>query len=72
MPDISSKVVRACQFAAAVIDWEVKKRRRLNPNFNPDEVWASVTYDAHIRVGTPLLRAGKGFYVNRQGDWEEV
>ena len=27
----------------AVIDWELNKRRRLNPRFNANEIWASVT-----------------------------
>lgn len=72
MTAISPKLERACQFAAAVIAWEVEKRRRLNPCFNPDEVWASVTLDAHIRVGTPLLHPGEGYYVNGHGDWMKV
>ncbi len=71
MNQISPTLSRACQFAAAAIDWQVTKRKRLNPRFNPDEVWASVTLDANIRVGTPLLRPGKGYYVNHRGDsWE--
>ena len=58
--------------ATALITWEIDKRQRLNPRFNPDEVWASVTQDARICVGTPLLHPGKGYYVDRHGDWEEV
>ena len=68
MDEISQSVSRACQFAAAVVAWEVEKRRRLNPHFNPDEVWASVRLDARICVGTPLLHPGEGYYVNHCGD----
>lgn len=40
MSGISPKRFRACEFAAAVVTREVEKRRRLNPNFNPDGLWA--------------------------------
>lgn len=71
MNQTDSRLSRACQFAAAVVDWEVRKRKRLNPRVNPDEVWASVTNDANIRVGTPLLHPGEGYYVNHRGySWE--
>ena len=68
MIDISPRLSRACELAAAVVSREVEKRRRLNPHFNPDEVWASVTVDAHIFIGTPLLRPGEGYYVTHCGD----
>ena len=72
MKQISPTLARACQVAAAVVDWEVNKRRRLNPRFNPEELWASVTHEARIYVGTPLLHTGKGYYVNHRGDYWEV
>jgi hypothetical protein len=68
MTDLSPRLSRACELAAAVLAREVDKRRRLNPYFNPDEVWASVTVDAHIFVGTPLLYPGQGYYVDHRGD----
>lgn len=71
MNNINSTLVRACQFAAAMIAREVATRRRFNHDFNPDEVWASVTRDAKIHIGTPLLYPGEGYYVNHSGDrWE--
>ncbi|MFQ6021399.1 MAG: hypothetical protein ACE5NW_01650 [Acidiferrobacterales bacterium] len=71
MDHINPRLARACQFAAAMIAREVAKRRRFNHGFNPDEVWASVTRDATIHVGTPLLHPGEGYYVNHCGDrWE--
>lgn len=70
--EINPTISRACQFAAALIDWELRKRQRLDPRFNPNELWASVTHDARICVGTPLLRPGQGYYVNQQGEWTEV
>ena len=69
---ISPRLNRACQVATALIIWEIDKRRRLNPRINPDEIWASVTQDARIFIGTPLLHPGEGYYVDRRGDWEEV
>ncbi len=71
MSQTNPKLNRACEFVAAMIDWEIAKRRRFNRNFNPDEVWASVTHDATIHVVTPLLHPGEGFYVNYFGNrWE--
>ncbi|MFQ5936950.1 MAG: hypothetical protein ACE5LB_11150 [Acidiferrobacterales bacterium] len=72
MNALTPTLTRACEFAAAVIAEELKTRQCLNPSFNADEVWASVTHDATIRVGTPLLHPGQGYYVNHDGQHWEV
>lgn len=72
MNAISPQIARACQMAAAFIDREVRTRQRLNPHFNPGELWASVTHDARIRIGTPLLRSGQGYYVSHRGHYWKV
>lgn len=69
MSDRDRLLLKAFQLAATMVEWEFEKRRRLNASCNPDELWASVTHDAHIRVGTPLLRPGQGYYVDRGGSW---
>ena len=72
MSNLSPKPMRAFQFASAMTERELAKRRRSNPSFNPDELWASVTHQAHICVGTPLIPAGKGYYVDYKGNWKEA
>jgi hypothetical protein len=69
---ISPRLERACQVAAALVDHQLNIRQRLNPAFNPAELWASVTHDARICVGTPLLRPGQGYYVDHRGQWLET
>lgn len=58
--------------AAKRLQWELHKRRLLNPEFNPEEIWAAITYDGRIRVGTPVLHSGQGFYLNHSGEQIEV
>ena len=72
MAGIDPRMERACDVAAAFLAHELNLRRRLRPNFNPDELWASVTRDARISIGTPLLREGQGYYVNHCGNWTEA
>ena len=69
---ISPKLAKAVEIAAAFVQREISKRKRLNPDSNPDEVWASVTYDGRIFIGTPLLHAGQGLYVDHFGHWKEA
>ena len=69
MSNMDQLLLKALQLAATMVEWEFEKRRRLNPSCNPDELWASVTHDAHILVGTPLLHRGEGYYVDREGNW---
>lgn len=56
--------------AVAFIQREVTKRMRITAKaVNPMEIWASVTHDGRIMVGTPILRPGQGYYVNHDGTW---
>ena len=60
------------QLAADMIQHEIYKVRKLAPDFNPDDLWASVDHTGRIRVGTPVLHQGQGYYVDYRGEWEEV
>lgn len=61
------RIERAIDIAIALVTREVNVRTRLNPSFCKDELWAAVTADGQILVGTPLLRDGQGTYVDHQG-----
>jgi hypothetical protein len=63
---------KAIEIAATCIEHEVQVRRRLDPNIPAEELWAGVTLDGRIVIGHPVLPSGQGFYVNHQGEWEEV
>jgi hypothetical protein len=65
------KLAKGIEIATAFVQREVKKRTRLNPEgCNPEEIWASLTHDGRIFIGTPLLRTGQGFYVDYRGRWQ--
>ena len=58
--------------AASRLRLEVRKQQKLYQDFDPDEIWASVTTSGRIQVGTPVLRPGDGYYVNHRGEWESA
>ena len=70
MNTTSPRLARAVDIAAAFVQRELTKRMRLNANYTPADIWASVTFDGHICIGTPLLARGQGYYVNHSGQWE--
>lgn len=72
MTNITPRLLKAFEIAAAFVHRAITIRLRLNPNTNPDEVWAAVNFDGRILIGTPLLRQGQGFYVDQRGHWKEV
>jgi hypothetical protein len=61
------RLIRAIDIAVALIEREVSVRSRLNPEFCKDELWAAVTADGQILIGTPLIRDGQGMYVDHEG-----
>lgn len=61
------RMARAADIAAAFIQRELSVRLRLNPDFRKEDLWAAVTSDGRIFIGTPLLRDGQGAYVDHQG-----
>lgn len=64
-----SKTTASCPEVLAVelLDKELHKRQLLNPEFNPEEIWAAITYDGRVRIGTPMLHCGQGYYLDYQG-----
>lgn len=70
---VTPTLVKAFDIATAFVQQELNVRMRLDPDGCAEEdVWASVTHDGRIFVGTPLLRSGQGYYVKHDGNWEEV
>ena len=63
---------RAVDIAAAFVQHELTKRMRLNPNYTPADIWAGVTHDGRIFVGTPVLQQGQGYYVDHRGHWRQA
>jgi hypothetical protein len=61
------RVARAIDIAVAFIERELSVRMRLNPHFCKEELWAAVTVDGQILIGTPLIRDGQGMYVDHEG-----
>jgi hypothetical protein len=72
MPFTDTQRAKAVEVAVAFIQREIYIRMRLNPETNPAEIWATVTFDGRIRLGTPVLHTGQGFYVNHSGNWKEA
>jgi hypothetical protein len=61
------RIAKAIDIAAAFVERELSIRMRLNPQFRKEELWAAVTADGQILIGTPLLRDGQGMYVDHEG-----
>ena len=72
MTSITPQLTKAIEIAAALVDCEVSKCRRLNPQIAPEEIWAGIGLDGRIVVGHPLLPAGRGLYVDHHGCWTEA
>jgi hypothetical protein len=72
MQNITPTLTKAFEIAAAFVGREVTIRLRLDPLTNPDEIWAAVTFDGRIFIGTPALHGGQGFYVDHNGNWMEA
>jgi len=72
MINVTPYLAKAIEIAAACVDKEIRVRRRLDPEFPAEELWAGVALDGRILVGHPVLPSGQGFYVNHQGQWQEV
>lgn len=68
----TSKLSKAIEIAEAFLRREISKQQRLNPGLNPDEIWAGVSFDGRIVIGTPMFHEGHGVYVNHNGHWKEV
>ena len=71
MINLTPHLAKAVEIATAFLQSEVNKAKRLNPHFNPQEVWASVSLEGRIIIGTPLLHGARGLYVNHDGHWME-
>ena len=67
MIEATPRIARAIDIAVAFVARELDVRTRLNPSFCKDELWAAVTEDGQILIGTPLLRDGQGMYVDHEG-----
>lgn len=67
-----TKLDRAFDIATAFVQRELNKRTRLNPNYTPADIWAVVTHDGRIFIGTPVLHQGQGYYVDHDGQWWQV
>jgi hypothetical protein len=65
-------IAKAIDIAAAFVERELNIRLRLNPHFCKDELWAAVTVDGQILIGTPLLQDGQGMYVDHNGQSMEA
>lgn len=61
------RIARAIDIAIALVERELSVRTRLNPSFCRNELWAAVTPEGQILIGTPLLRDGQGTYVDPDG-----
>jgi hypothetical protein len=72
MVTLTPYLAKAIEIAAACLEREFQVRRRLDPEIPPEELWAGVTLDGRIVIGHPVLPRGQGFYVNQQGEWQEV
>jgi hypothetical protein len=72
MITLTPYLAKAIEIAAACVEKEYRVRRRLDPEFPAEELWAGVGLDGRIVVGHPVLPCGQGFYVNHQGEWQEV
>jgi hypothetical protein len=67
MTHSDTKLNRGIDIATAFIQRELYKRRCLNPNFSSTDIWAGLTHDGRIFIGTPLLQRGQGYYVDYLG-----
>jgi len=67
MIERTPRIARAIDIAVAFVEHEVNVRSRLNPRFCKEELWAAVTADGQILIGTPLIRDGQGMYVDHEG-----
>ena len=72
MITLTPYLAKAIEIAAACVEREFRVRRRLDPEFSAEELWAGVGLDGRIVIGHPVLPSGQGFYVNQQGEWQEV
>lgn len=63
---------KATELAVTFLEREVSKRCKLDPEQNPSALWAGVTLDGRIFIGTPVLPTGTGFYVDRFGHCKEA
>jgi hypothetical protein len=72
MITLTPYLAKAIEIAAACVEREFRVRRRLDPQITAEEVWAGVSLDGRIVIGHPVLPSGQGFYVNHQGEWQEV
>lgn len=71
MINLTPHLLKAIEIATAFLQTEVRKCKRLNPCFNANEVWATVSLDGRIIIGTPLLHGASGLYVDSNGSWRE-
>jgi len=72
MITITHQLSKAIEIAAAFVEHDVRKRQYLNPETNPEETWAGISLDGRIVIGTPLLHAGQGLYVDYLGHCTEA
>jgi hypothetical protein len=72
MLTLTPSLAKAVEIATAFVGRELALQRRLNPQVNPDEVWAGIAFDGRMVIGHPVLQPGQGLYVNQLGQWTEA
>jgi hypothetical protein len=72
MQHISPQLAQAIQTARVLLARERSERGRREGRNSGAPLWAGVSREGRIVVGTPLLRPGEGFYVDHTGHWTEA
>jgi hypothetical protein len=67
LPDLE-----AIESARVLLGRIASERLRQHSQRGSGALWASVSNDGRVRVGTPLLDPGEGFYVDLNGQWTEA
>lgn len=73
MLNLMSRLAKGIEIAAVFVARERAKRPRFNPQVNPHEVWAGVSFDSHTVIDHRLVHHGQGLqFKNQLGQWTEV
>jgi hypothetical protein len=72
MHPITPEVAEAIETARAVLERAVSERTARGACRGAAVLWAGVSREGRILVGTPLFDPGEGFYVDPDGDWTEA